>query len=117
MTSSSFHRASDISVLARPLRRGILGLVLFSPLTLTLIYINHFGVNVPFWDQSPYLELVQKWYSHTATLYDLLVQHNEHRIVFPILGMVGLGFITDYNTVIPWRKCILVGSVYVGVPA
>ena len=90
--------ATSLARFPQPFRRAILGLCLCSPIVLTLIYIQHYGVNVPFEDQWSFLEFMEKWYTHTATLPDLFAQHNEHRIVFPRLIMLGLARATRYNT-------------------
>ena len=90
--------ASSLVRSGRFLRRAFVAVGLLSPVVLTYIYIRHYGINVPFWDQWSFLEFLQKWSMHTATLADLVEQHNEHRIVFPRLIMTGLAAVTSYNT-------------------
>jgi hypothetical protein len=56
-----------------------------------------FGVNVPFWDQWELAPLLAKQQAGTLTLHDLMEQHNEHRMLFPQLIMVGLAPLTGWD--------------------
>lgn len=69
------------------------------PALLGLTYVALFGVNVPFYDQFDFLPMIDKLYNGTITGSDLFSQHNEHRLVFPRLAMLGLAALTGYNTV------------------
>lgn len=64
------------------------------------LYIRAYGVNVLFWDEWSFLPpLVERMYAGTLTFYDLFKQHNDHRISFPLLVMLGVGYLTGLNTV------------------
>ena len=56
-----------------------------------------FSVDVPFWDQWELVPRLQHLYAGTITLDDLWQQHNEHRKVFPILWMLVLAGLSDWN--------------------
>ena len=70
------------------------------PSFLGAIYIKLFAINVVFWDQWELVPLIEKLYTHTLTFSDLFAQHNEHRIFFPRIIMLGLAYITHYNTIV-----------------
>src|SRR5436190_1531208 len=71
-------------------RRAILVLLLLCPVISTLVYIARYGVNVPFLDDWLFIEFMQKYMTQGITLHDLFAQHNEARILFPRLVMLGL---------------------------
>src|SRR5438876_11379636 len=55
------------------------------PSAIMLGLIAHYGVNVPFWDEWSLVSFFEKAHDHALTFRDFVVQHNEHRIVFPKL--------------------------------
>ena len=57
----------------------------------------HFAVNVPYWDQWELPLVLEKSYNGTLAFSDFYHQHNEHRIVFPLLIMVGMARLTHWN--------------------
>ncbi|HSX31924.1 MAG TPA: hypothetical protein VLF43_01580 [Candidatus Saccharimonadales bacterium] len=72
-------------------------LVIAVPVLYLLFLLFKYGVNVPFWDEWEVVTLLQKHDAGTLSLYDFWAQHNEHRLLFPQLIMVYLGFITGWN--------------------
>lgn len=68
------------------------------PALIALLYITIFGVNVVYYDQFELVPVIEKLYTGTLTPGDLFAQHNEHRILFPRLVMLGLLSLTHYNT-------------------
>ena len=76
----------------------ILALLLLPPFIVGL-YIAMFGVNVIYWDQWSFPPVLQHWYDHSLSFMDLFAQHNEHRIFFPQIIMLGIAVVTSYNTV------------------
>jgi len=48
------------------------------------------AVNVPYWDEWEWAELVFRFHSGTLSFADLWVQHNEHRLFFPQLILLTL---------------------------
>src|SRR5215813_2809974 len=81
------------------LPRAIVVVLLLCPIIATLAYIALYGVNVPFLDDWLFIEFMQKYMTQGITLQDLFKQHNEHRIFFPRLVMLGLALPTRYNSV------------------
>jgi hypothetical protein len=66
---------------------------------LLFLFIRSFGVNVVYMDEWLMVPLLSKFESGTLTFQDLFALHNEHRIFFPKLAMLGLAELTRYNTV------------------
>ncbi len=76
---------------------GIAALIAAPPLGL-IVLLFKYAVNVPFWDQWELPVLLEKANAGTANFGDFFAQHNEHRIFFPRLIMVGLAFLSHWNT-------------------
>ncbi len=62
-----------------------------------IILISLFGINFPFFDQWEFVDELDKFYQGSLTAEDLFAQHNEHRIFFPYLIMLGLAYATNWN--------------------
>jgi hypothetical protein len=66
--------------------------------SLFIIYlIARYGVDIPFADEWTLAPLLLKAHNHTLGLADLFAQHNEHRLVFPRLLMIGIARATHGN--------------------
>ncbi len=85
------------AALHRPLR-GYLVLA-YASVAAALVYVLRFAVNVPYWDDWEFVRLLQLAADGSLTAGDVWSQHNEHRIVLPLLAMFGLAWLTGYNTV------------------
>jgi hypothetical protein len=48
-------------------------------------------------DQWEFVPTLQKYYNHTLTVADVWAQHNEHRILFPRMGMLALAGASGWN--------------------
>jgi hypothetical protein len=86
-------------------------LLILLPAALAFLYVRVFGVNVPFWDQWHIVGQFDGLFAGTLGLPDLVGQHNEHRIVFPMIAMLLVGVVTRYNTVAEMyltQSCIVV---------
>ncbi len=68
------------------------------PLIFLLGVVRHYAVAVPFLDQWELVPLLEKTYHGNLTLQDLWAQHNEHRLIFPLVIMLGLARLTHWNT-------------------
>ena len=82
-------------------KRGFLlalSLIVLPPL-LGAIYIKLFATNVIVWDQWELVPLIEKLSAGTLTFGDIFAQHNEHRLLFPKIIMLGLAYMTHYNTI------------------
>jgi hypothetical protein len=55
------------------------------------------AVNVPYWDQWQLAPLLLDWMHGQLDPRDLWAQHNEHRLVFPRLAMLGLARLSGWN--------------------
>jgi hypothetical protein len=78
--------------------------VLVPPCALGL-FVWHFGVDVPWLDQWELPTLLEKRALGTLRLADFWAPHNEHRLFFPRLIMVGLAGLTDWN--IRWELAVI----------
>lgn len=70
-----------------------------TPAIFTLCSIHKYGVNVLFGDEWVLVFLLQKNIEGTLTFSDLFAQHNEHRILFPNIVMLGIARLTNFNSV------------------
>ncbi|MGO9480004.1 MAG: hypothetical protein ACLP7I_18960, partial [Limisphaerales bacterium] len=77
-------------------RHGPLVLTL-APLAWLIWVIGKYSVEVPCMDQWELVPLLDKMYRGGLTLHDLWAQHNEHRIFFPYIIMLGLARLTGWN--------------------
>ncbi|WRH65144.1 MAG: hypothetical protein RSE13_14460 [Planktothrix sp. GU0601_MAG3] len=75
----------------------ILWLMYLIPILGVTGFIITFGVNVPFYDQWVLPDLFAKTAAGTLQFKDLFELHNNHRILFPRLIFIGLGFISSWN--------------------
>jgi hypothetical protein len=64
---------------------------------LALAAVARYGVNVPAWDEWELALKFAKLAAGQLSLADLLAQHNEHRVFFPRLALLGLGRLTHWN--------------------
>lgn len=56
-----------------------------------------YALDMPYYDQWELVPLLEKVHAGTFSLGDVWAQHNEHRLVFPRLVMLGLAHLTDWN--------------------
>jgi hypothetical protein len=96
-------RGLDLAVLA----------ISLVPLAALSMLVAKYAVNVPMYDQwllVPYMEALNPGHSlapnldrlsveRSLSLGDLAAQQNEHRILVPLLVMLALAALTDWNTV------------------
>jgi len=86
-------------------RLAILILALL-PLFILMIDVAKYHVDVPFWDQWNFVPLLGKSYEQRVSFQDLWGQHNEHRLFFPRLIMLGLAHASRYNIV--WELVVII---------
>ncbi|WP_043937961.1 hypothetical protein [Planktothrix rubescens] len=75
----------------------ILWLMYLIPILGVTGFIICFGVNIPFYDQWVVPALFEKTATGTLQFKDLFELHNNHRILFPRLIFIALGFISSWN--------------------
>jgi hypothetical protein len=79
-----------------PARVLLLALTLV-PLTVLIVDVIRYKVDVPFWDQWNFVPLLGKSFEGGISFGDLWALHNEHRLFFPRLIMLGLAHLSGYN--------------------
>lgn len=67
------------------------------PLIALIVYVNRYGVDLPFLDQWEFIPVLEKFYQGHLTFSDLWQQHNEHRIFFPRIVFLVLARMTHWN--------------------
>ena len=77
--------------------RTLLVLLTLAPLIILIVTVARFGVDVPFWDQWNFVPLLGKSMEWGVSLEDLWRLHNEHRLFFPRLIMLGLAHLSAYS--------------------
>jgi hypothetical protein len=67
------------------------------PLVGLIAMVMRYAVDVPYMDEWELVGYLEKSYRGTLTLHDLWLAHNEHRILFPRLILIGLARLTGWN--------------------
>lgn len=80
------------------------------PLLFLLACYCCFSHNLPYLDQWEFVPFLEKAFTGSLSFHDFWAQHNEHRILFPRLIMLGLAWLTDWN--IYWELMV---NVILGV--
>lgn len=62
-----------------------------------LLLVLRRGVNVPYWDEWEWAQLVYAAHTHTLTFAQLWAPHNEHRLLIPNLLMLALDAAGGWN--------------------
>jgi hypothetical protein len=86
MSKTDFHPVVLLSII-----------LILCPAIIQVFFIKKFGVNVVYWDQWELLPLIDKLHAGTLTFYDLIAQHNEHRILFPRMIQLAQASLTHFN--------------------
>lgn len=76
--------------------RRVLLLAAIPPIYLIALLLRY-HLNAPYLDQWDLVPLLDKMYQGTLGLADVWAQHNEHRLVFPKLIMLGLARLTQWD--------------------
>lgn len=87
------------------LLRLVILLLSLIPFVILTVHVAGYHVDVPFWDQWNFVPLLGASYEQGITLADLWSQHNEHRLLFPRLIMLGLAHASSYNIV--WELAVI----------
>lgn len=70
--------------------------LVMAPFVLLICFVLGLGVEVPYFDQWQFLPLMDEVQRGELEISGLWSQHNDHRLVFPRLLMLGL--ISQWNT-------------------
>ncbi len=84
---------------------------LMAPAAAVLFLILRYGVNVPFSDQWDFVHHVVGSANGQLSLAALFNQHNEHRMVFPMLAMLALARLTQWNTVVEMAASVGIAAL------
>jgi hypothetical protein len=84
-------------VKSRFIPRAVLIALTLLPLVILIYAVFHFAVDVPYWDQWNFVPLLGKSLEWGVSFEDLWGLHNEHRLFFPRLLMLGLAHLSAYN--------------------
>src|SRR3990167_7907615 len=76
-------------------------LIVLLPILSLLAMLIKYSVNVPWWDQLSFVDLMSKLHNGNLTLHDLWQQHNEHRILMPQVVELVTGKLTGFNFRVP----------------
>ncbi len=71
--------------------------LILAPFAVLLCCIFRFAVNAPFSDEWALVDHLQKSFDGALTVRNLFDQHNESRIFFPRIVLIGLARMTDWN--------------------
>src|SRR2546425_6333981 len=71
--------------------------LIIAPAMSLIILVQSYGANVPYMDQWEMIPIFQKYQSGELEWGDVWAQHNEHRIFFPRLIMLGLAVLSNWN--------------------
>ena len=82
---------------SRFIPRAVLIVLALLPLVILISTVVHFAVDVPYWDQWNFVPLLGKSLDWGVSLEDLWGLHNEHRLFFPRILMLGLAHLSAYN--------------------
>jgi hypothetical protein len=74
-------------------------ILILLPVALAFLFVYLYGVTVVHLDQWEIIPLFEKLSLGTLAVSDLFAPHNQHRMFFPWIAMLGLGTITKYNNV------------------
>src|SRR5215204_258602 len=74
-------------------------LLILLPVALAFLFVYLYGVTVVHVDQWEIIPRFEKLSLGTLGVSDLFAPHNQHRMLFPWIIMLGLGTITKYNNV------------------
>lgn len=79
------------------LPRVVAWLAIAVPIGISMNFVARFGVDVPYWDQWDFIPLLEHAARGDLRFSELAGQHNEHRILFPRLIMLGLARLTRWD--------------------
>lgn len=83
----------------------------FLPWAYLVYFVARYHVSVPYLDQWELAPLLDKSYEGALQFGDLWEQHNEHRLVFPKLVMLGLARLTRWNIAWEFAASIVFATV------
>lgn len=94
--SSFFSKLKSVAFKGR-LQQVLWWAAIVAPAAWLVWIILKFAVPTPYWDQIDFVPLLEKMDRGRVTFGDLWAQHNEHRIFFPTVVMLGLARVSGWN--------------------
>ncbi|MCP4218846.1 MAG: hypothetical protein GY765_29710, partial [bacterium] len=79
------------------LKSLVLTILTLVPLIYLIWVVGYCYVDIPFADQWDFVPLLEKSFQGGVTYTDLMAQHNEHRLFFPRIIMLGLAHLSDWD--------------------
>lgn len=79
------------------------------PIVFLIYFVAQYKVDVPYWDQWEIASLLNKSFEGTLAFGDLWKQHNEHRPLFPLIIMLVLARLSNWNISYELAVNILLG--------
>lgn len=95
--------------------RCMTGMCFLALLTALVWCFFHFAVDVPVWDQWGIIYLFDEYYAGNIDFSDFYKPHNEHRLLFPKMIMLGLGVLTKYNVLYEMGLSVLLACCILGL--
>jgi hypothetical protein len=93
-------------------RNLLIALTALVPALICLLFISRYAVNMLSADDWEIVPLYMKMKVHDLTFADLFGQHNEHRIFFLNLIYMGIGYISNFNVIVPmWFSFAMILSL------
>ena len=77
--------------------RSLVSFLFLLPIAALFLCIQHYGVNVVFWDEWAVVHLYEDLVSNGFSFAKLYAQHNEHRMFFPNIIMLLTSCLTGWN--------------------
>lgn len=77
--------------------RGLVIFLFLLPIAVLFLCIQHYGVNVVFWDEWAVVRLYEDLVSNGFSFAKLFAQHNEHRMFFPNIIMLLTSYFTGWD--------------------
>ncbi len=77
--------------------RSLVIFLLLLPIAVLFLCIQHYGVNVVFWDEWVVVRLYEDLVLNGFSFAKLFAQHNEHRMFFPNIIMLLTSYFTEWN--------------------
>lgn len=91
--------------------------LIIAPLVIQFLYIRRFSVDVPWYDEWAFVDLLRSWSQQDIGRVIALLgaQHNEHRLLFPRLVMLTLAKLTGWDVRVEMYCSLLLSIMLLAV--
>jgi tetratricopeptide (TPR) repeat protein len=88
----------EVSVITSYGKKGLYLAAILAPPIMIIYLVYHYGVPVPYFsDQWDLVPLIEKMFNHHVTISDLWEHNTEHRAFFPVIILMILAYLTNWN--------------------